>query len=84
MDMGPNRIPLPNRSEHDGPGIQPPSHGNTRQRNQDTNRKSPEETPGFSCQFENFGGFTLFPANALGPGSDREKYIFAALVVPKS
>lgn len=26
----------------------------------------------------------LLPANALGPGLDREKYIFAALVVPKS
>ena len=24
------------------------------------------------------------PAKALGPGSDMEKYIFAALVVPKS
>ena len=35
-------------------------------------------------QLENFGGFTGFPAKVLGPGSDREKYIFAALVVPKS
>ena len=35
-------------------------------------------------QLENFGGFTGFPAKALGPGSDKEKYIFAALVVPKS
>lgn len=30
------------------------------------------------------GGFTGFPAKALGPGSDIEKYIFAACVVPKS
>lgn len=39
------------------------------------------------CQFvpvENFGGFTGFPTKALGPGSDIEKYILAALVVPKS
>ena len=35
-------------------------------------------------QSENFGGRTGFPANALGPGSDMEKYIFAAFVVPKS
>ena len=33
---------------------------------------------------ENLGGFTGFPAKALGPGSDSEKYIFAAFVVPKS
>ena len=32
----------------------------------------------------NSGGFTGFPAKALGPGSDMEKYIRAALVVPKS
>lgn len=36
------------------------------------------------CQFENFGGITGFPAKAFGPGSDIEKYILAALVVPKS
>ena len=36
------------------------------------------------CQNENSGGVTGLPAKALGPGSDREKYIFAALVVPKS
>ena len=35
-------------------------------------------------QLENLGADTLLPAKALGPGSDREKYIFAALVVPKS
>ena len=29
-------------------------------------------------------GFVSFVANALGPGSDIEKYILAALVVPKS
>ena len=34
--------------------------------------------------FANLGADTSFPANALGPGLDREKYIFAALVVPKS
>ena len=39
---------------------------------------------GLPYQLENLGGFTGFPAKALGPGSDREKYIFAALVVPKS
>lgn len=35
-------------------------------------------------QLENLGGFTGFPAKAFGPGSDIEKYILAALVVPKS
>ena len=35
-------------------------------------------------QLENPGGFTGVPAKALGPGLDIEKYIFAALVVPKS
>ena len=34
--------------------------------------------------FANLGAFTWFPAKVLGPGLDREKYIFAALVVPKS
>jgi len=29
-------------------------------------------------------GFVSFVANALGPGSDIEKYILAAFVVPKS
>ena len=33
---------------------------------------------------ENLGAETLFPAKALGPGSEREKYILAAFVVPKS
>ena len=32
----------------------------------------------------NLGADTSFPAKALGPGLEREKYIFAALVVPKS
>lgn len=45
-------------------------------------RKAAERAPG--DQLENLGGFTGFPAKALGPGSDREKYILAALVVPKS
>ena len=39
---------------------------------------------GLPYQLENLGGFTGFPAKVFGPGSDREKYIFAALVVPKS
>ena len=43
----------------------------------------------FRCQwgfiyFANLGAVTSFPAKALGPGLDSEKYIFAALVVPKS
>ena len=32
----------------------------------------------------NIGAFTSFPAKMLGPGSEREKYIVAAFVVPKS
>ncbi len=32
----------------------------------------------------NLGEETLSPANTLGPGLDREKYIFAAFVAPKS
>ena len=30
---------------------------------------------------ENLGGFTGFPAKVLGPGSDREKYIFATIAL---
>ena len=36
------------------------------------------------CSYWNDTGPVSFEANALGPGSDIEKYIFAALVVPKS
>ena len=37
-----------------------------------------------SSHQSNLGADTSFPAKALGPGLDREKYILAAFVVPKS
>ena len=37
-----------------------------------------------TAYFLNSGADTLFPAKVFGPGFDREKYIFAAFVVPKS
>ena len=39
---------------------------------------------GHCAQLSKRGACTSFPANALGPGLDMEKYILAALVVPKS
>ena len=46
--------------------------------------KNQKDASSAFCYHSKETGFVSPVANALGPGSDMEKYIFAALVVPKS